>query len=539
MGGKGRFELAHDTPKGIKRDIKFPPITMPNGNVITNYTITLTFRRAADLNASTPIAPVKLETSNVEITKTNYTKDTAPSNPTTGFIFTENAEMLDTSKNVSMTQAIIRTTKDGLKNLNALPIITKKLQISGGQWSNSEEDFSEFKRLNTMLIERHLSDNWNKLVFPQGFATDKAQLPTRFAEWLQKELLDNFGLVTELNETKSGLISKSVVNNLQLPKLKNTDIKVEPSPDAKSIDELFEDNTELGSTIINNFNDNISSENSSNQTTNWKSIQSSLELLQESDNSIGFRMVGGTTNNGSFSYNGKEYSSEYLQRLFNRNLKDLQDSNKTTEDEKRIYVSYRFARSLQNNKLNSRVAKKLGVKGIELTNNINSNFGVSATNKGTIKINLANISNVLYAENFDKYIDYAMFEELIHLVTFKELPQSSQKNSFREYLSEKDYKKSTDTIYGFIDNPFLSLLETVRLQVQRELLGNYTEEYSGNLRKLTAEVIENVLKWFTKLFNLSYSKEIKDIVKNYINENNTIDVKVEFEENIKNLPDCI
>jgi hypothetical protein len=33
-------------------------------------------------------------------------------------------------------------------------------------------------------------------------------MPTRFAEWLQKALLDNFGLVTELNSTKTGLISK-------------------------------------------------------------------------------------------------------------------------------------------------------------------------------------------------------------------------------------------------------------------------------------------------------------------------------------------
>ena len=37
-------------------------------------------------------------------------------------------------------------------------------------------------------------------------------MPTRFAEWLQKALLDNFGLVTELNDTKTGLISKSVQN---------------------------------------------------------------------------------------------------------------------------------------------------------------------------------------------------------------------------------------------------------------------------------------------------------------------------------------
>jgi nucleoside-triphosphatase THEP1 len=60
MDGKGRFELAHDTPKGIKRDQNFPPITLPDGSVITNYTITLTFRKVADLKPGEPTAPAKI-----------------------------------------------------------------------------------------------------------------------------------------------------------------------------------------------------------------------------------------------------------------------------------------------------------------------------------------------------------------------------------------------------------------------------------------------------------------------------------------------
>jgi hypothetical protein len=149
---------------------------------------------------------------NSEITTGNYTKDTAPNNPDTGFIFTENSEMLGTNKNVSMTQAIIRTDKQGNKNPNALPIITKKFQVAGesGQWKDTAEDFNDFKVLNTDLINKIKSSGYKKLVFPQGFATDKAKMPTRFAEWLQKALLDNFGLVTELNTTKTGLISKSI-----------------------------------------------------------------------------------------------------------------------------------------------------------------------------------------------------------------------------------------------------------------------------------------------------------------------------------------
>ena len=78
MDGKGRFELAHDTPKGIKRDQKFPPIKLPNGTVVENYTITLTFRRAADLEPGMPTTPFK--------------KGTAPTQPAAPIAITTASE---------------------------------------------------------------------------------------------------------------------------------------------------------------------------------------------------------------------------------------------------------------------------------------------------------------------------------------------------------------------------------------------------------------------------------------------------------------
>ena len=57
--GKGRFELTHSTPINSAKKEKFPPITLPNGKVITNYTITLTFRRAQDLIDGMPASPNK------------------------------------------------------------------------------------------------------------------------------------------------------------------------------------------------------------------------------------------------------------------------------------------------------------------------------------------------------------------------------------------------------------------------------------------------------------------------------------------------
>jgi len=63
MDGKGRFELGHDTPYAIEKDDILDPITMPNGDKIKDYTITLTFRRAADLTPEMPLAPAKINIS--------------------------------------------------------------------------------------------------------------------------------------------------------------------------------------------------------------------------------------------------------------------------------------------------------------------------------------------------------------------------------------------------------------------------------------------------------------------------------------------
>lgn len=62
MDGKGRFETVHDVIKANK-SVSYPPITLPDGRVVTNYTVTFTFRRAADLEAGMPSTPAKLTTS--------------------------------------------------------------------------------------------------------------------------------------------------------------------------------------------------------------------------------------------------------------------------------------------------------------------------------------------------------------------------------------------------------------------------------------------------------------------------------------------
>lgn len=57
LEGRGRFELVHTTPNLNIKQLDYPKLLLPNNNVITKYTITLTFRRAKDLTIDTPNKP--------------------------------------------------------------------------------------------------------------------------------------------------------------------------------------------------------------------------------------------------------------------------------------------------------------------------------------------------------------------------------------------------------------------------------------------------------------------------------------------------
>lgn len=146
---------------------------------------------------------------NVEITKSNYTRKEVQNNPDVAYVFTENTHSITAFPNTQGGgSAIIRPEP------NAFAIVTKKKYDYNTKenvdYTDTQANFKEFTSINAKLINELKESGLSKIVFPQGFATDKAVMPTRFAKWLQKELLDNFGLVTELNSTKTGLISKSV-----------------------------------------------------------------------------------------------------------------------------------------------------------------------------------------------------------------------------------------------------------------------------------------------------------------------------------------
>lgn len=159
----------------------------------------------------------KIESKNISITPEYYTKDTPKSNPNTAYVFTEHINGIGTDRSGGGS-AIIRG------NPNAIGIVTKKryvyqedrdtTDIEEGynqNFQDTDEDFELFKQVNINQFAK--LDKYDSIVFPQGFGTGLAAMPKRLALWLQQELKDRYGLITELNPTKTGLLSIGVVGD--------------------------------------------------------------------------------------------------------------------------------------------------------------------------------------------------------------------------------------------------------------------------------------------------------------------------------------
>lgn len=206
MDGKGRFELAHDTPKGIKRDKKFPPITLPNGKVVANYTITLTFRRAADLEPGMSDNPKKNTTqtevstqeksvsANVEVVD-RYSDADVKSNPDKIYVFGNNVN--DTGKKG---QAIIRD------NENAFGIVTKMKPATDKSAYFYDTKLEANKKAIDIDIQE-IKEDGRTVVFPKdglgtGLAKLKEKAPKTYNH-LKQRLLEEFGFNNDTGEVNS------------------------------------------------------------------------------------------------------------------------------------------------------------------------------------------------------------------------------------------------------------------------------------------------------------------------------------------------
>ena len=187
----------------------------------------------------------------VSINTKRWTKDSPKENPTTAYVFTENINSIGDTR-VGKGSAVIRN------NPNAIGIVTKKyyfysenrntpqaLKIKEeykekGEWYNqnfqdTNADFELFQKINLEQFDK--LDQFDSKKFPDGFANSLASVPNRFALWLQNQLKTRYGLITEVNDKGTGLISKSVIES--------------PQKTVKGISISSNSNDTLGATLTN------------------------------------------------------------------------------------------------------------------------------------------------------------------------------------------------------------------------------------------------------------------------------------------------
>lgn len=169
---------------------------------------------------------------NTSIATKNYTKTTPSDNPNTNFVFTDNAQAYTALHDVegveksqfnspkegiklnvtaNSNQAGIRMKDDSTANPNAYGLVVKKNQQDNdgkfihqeGTFKDTDEDFNMFVALNEHMFNRLEASDNKEVVFPSKIALGRAALPKRFAEWLQQQLKDRYGLDYDIVEHES------------------------------------------------------------------------------------------------------------------------------------------------------------------------------------------------------------------------------------------------------------------------------------------------------------------------------------------------
>ena len=153
------------------------------------------------------------QTGEVTINNTKWTEDSPKENPNTAYVFTENINSIGSTRSGGGS-AVIRN------NPNAIGIVTKKYYTysedrnagNKEQWNvNFQDTDADFELFKTVNLEQFAKlDQFDSKIFPDSFANSLAAMPNRFALWLQNQLRNRYGLITEVNSKGTGLISKSV-----------------------------------------------------------------------------------------------------------------------------------------------------------------------------------------------------------------------------------------------------------------------------------------------------------------------------------------
>lgn len=125
--GKERFTFHHRIGNHLESSNPLPPITLPDGRVLKDYRITLTFRRASDLTKGMPVEPTKVDTTPRDLT------NTASSIPINPLILPDS---LTVTRRSEVTQANIDSMKSTLKLAFVMKAAENPTQQFKVPWQN-------------------------------------------------------------------------------------------------------------------------------------------------------------------------------------------------------------------------------------------------------------------------------------------------------------------------------------------------------------------------------------------------------------------
>lgn len=234
----------------------------------------------------------------------------------------------------------------------------------------------------------------------------------------------------------------------------------------------------------------------------------------------------------------KPLSNESIQELFRGNSKtteNIPNDSFPKDIGKREYITLRLLQSLNSNKINSRLRTKLGVDSITLVEDDKAPTLYTEIGSKTIFINLNKLEKTaLERNNFDNFIDLAVFEELLHIATFTVNTQEQLDEALKSFI-EAGGTPRVNALYSknVILTDRQAFYEGVRMKIQDIFSGKTTEDtmsdfyYDKSLQPLLLRLWNFLKDFFT---NDVPNKLIVDNIVNYINSQEDI---IEEEQDIQ------
>jgi hypothetical protein len=243
-------------------------------------------------------------------------------------------------------------------------------------------------------------------------------------------------------------------------------------------------------------------------------ILSDKKLIEPSSDSSSQSNNRGETKDRGYT----PYSDALLKKFNGKTFTEIFNSDEFTEDEKKSAL----LRSLQErlvtgDTFNTRLYRKLRLKSPKLSlrvvENERSGFYVF---EDTLNVNLNKYYNVIKNSEIKKledYLELAVSEELIHLVT-NQIDDKNAKRGFSYQLSKNPlFINAVSFIYGSISEIDSYYYESVRMMVQKKYGGKITE---SEFKKNYNDFLDKIAEFWEYIKDLFSTDENKKIIQDHI-----------------------